>query len=57
MKLKSVSLSNIKMKDIDYEKNVYKKRIQNEIDSYLEQEDNPDTIVSQDILYLDRFFI
>ncbi len=57
MKLKSVSLSNIKMKDIDYVKNVYKKRIQNEIDSYLEQEDNPDTIVSQDILYLDRFFI
>ena len=41
-------------KEVQYVKNVYKKRIQSEADSFLNQEKKPDTIVAQDILYIDR---
>ncbi len=51
------SFQNNQQKDIDYTKEVYKKRIQNEIDSYLDQEEKPDTILAQDVLYLDKVFI
>lgn len=58
MKLKTpFSVPNKKKREIDYLKDVYKKRIQNEIDSYLDQDEKPDTIVSQDVLYIDRIFI
>ena len=51
------SFQNNQQKDIDYTKEVYKKRIQNEIDSYLDQEEKPDTVLTQDVLYLDKVFI
>ena len=40
-----------------YVKDVYKKRIQSEADSFLNQEEQPDTIIAQDILYVDRISI
>ena len=46
-----------KTKDVDYVKDVYKKRIQSEADSFLNQEEKPDTIVAQDILFVDRISI
>ena len=57
MKLKTpFSFPNNK-KEIEYIKDVYKQLIQNEIDSYVNQEEKPDTILAQDVLYLDRVFI
>ncbi len=43
-------------KEMDYIKGVYKRKIQAEIDSYKdsEDEDKRDTIKAQDILMLDR---
>ena len=46
-----------KIKEVDYVKDVYKKRIQSEADSFINQEEKPDTIVAQDILYVDRISI
>ena len=48
---------NKERKEVQYVKNVYKKRIQSEADSFLNQEEKPDTIVAQDILYIDRISI
>ena len=45
------------IKDIDYIKDVYKKRIQSEADSFLEQDEKTDTIFAHDILYLDKISI
>ena len=44
---------------MDYIKGIYKKKIQNEIESYkdLEDEDKRDTIQVQDVLMLDRISI
>ena len=46
-------------KEMDYIKGVYKRKIQAEIDSYKdsEDEDKRDTIKAQDILMLDRISI
>ena len=44
-------------KEIEYIKDVYKKRIQSEADSFLKQEEQPDTIYVQDILYVDQISI
>ena len=46
-------------REMDYIKGVYKKKIQSEIESYKdsEDEDKRDTIESQDILMLDRILI
>ena len=46
-------------REIDYIKRVYKKKIQAEIESYKdsEDEDKRDTVQSQDILMLDRISI
>ena len=46
-------------REMDYIKGVYKRKIQAEIESYrdLEDEDKRDTIQSQDILMLDRISI
>ena len=46
-------------REIDYIKGVYKRKIQAEIESYKdpEDEDNKDTIQVQDILMLDRITI
>tara|TARA_Y100001933_G_scaffold221969_1_gene232216 strand:+ start:172 stop:351 length:180 start_codon:yes stop_codon:yes gene_type:complete len=48
---------NNERKEIEYIKDVYKYRIQCEIDNYLDYEEKPDSIQSQDILYLDKIFI
>tara|TARA_Y100000766_G_scaffold176672_1_gene151706 strand:+ start:180 stop:353 length:174 start_codon:yes stop_codon:yes gene_type:complete len=57
MKFKTLFDVSDKKKEINYIKEVYKRRIQYEIDSYVDQEEKPDTIVAQDVLYLDRIFI
>ena len=46
-------------REMDYIKGVYKKKIQSEIESYKdpEDEDKRDTIKSQDILMLDKISI
>ena len=46
-------------KEIDYIKGVYKRKIQAEIESYKdpEDEDKRDTIQAQDVLMLDRISI
>ena len=46
-------------REMDYIKGVYKKKIQSEIESYKdsEDEDNRDTIKAQDVLMLDRISI
>ena len=57
MKLKTPFFINIEKNEIDYVKDVYKQLIQNEIDSYVDQEEKIDTVVAQDILYLHKVFI
>ena len=46
-------------REIDYIKRVYKKKIQSEIESYKDSddEDKRDTVQSQDVLMLDRISI
>ena len=46
-------------REMDYIKGVYKRKIQAEIESYKdpEDEDNRDTIKAQDVLMLDRISI
>ena len=46
-------------REMDYIKGVYKRKIQAEIESYkdLEDEDKKDTIQAQDVFMLDRFSI
>ena len=46
-------------REMDYIKSIYKKKIQSEIESYKnpEDEDKRDTIQSQDVLMLDRISI
>ena len=57
LKNSKFSILNNERKEVQYVKNVYKKRIQSEADSFLNQEKKPDTIVAQDILYIDRISI
>ena len=61
MKLKKLpfSIFDKDKREIEYIKAVYKKKIQSEIDSYkdYENEDKRDTIQAQDILFLDRITI
>ena len=52
-----LSILNKDRNEIDYVKDVYKNRVQSEADSFINQEIQPDTIFSQDILYLDRISI
>ena len=59
LKGSSLAILNKERRKIDYIKEVYKKKIQAEIKSYKdpEDEDKRDTIQSQDILMLDRISI
>ena len=57
LKISQFPILNNERKEVEYFKNVYKKRIQSEADSFLNQEEKPDTIVAQDILYIDRISI
>jgi len=51
------SIKNRNRGEIDYIKSVYKERIQSEIDTYFDQEKDPDTIKVQDVLYIDKVSI
>ena len=57
LKISQFPILNKEKKEVEYIKDVYKKRIQSEADSFLNQEKKPDTIVAQDILYIDRISI
>ena len=61
LKRSPFSILNKERREIDYIKGVYKRKIQSEIESYKdledEDEDKRDTIQSQDILMLDRISI
>ena len=61
MKLKRspFSILNKERREIDYIKRIYKKKIQAEIESYKDAEDDKkiDTIQVQDVLMLDRISI
>ena len=51
------SIPNKNRCEIEYIKDVYRNRIQSEIDTYFDQEEKPDSIKVQDIIYLDKVFI
>ena len=53
------SILNKERRELEYIKGVYKRRVQAEIDSYKESEEEikTDTIQSQDVLMIDRISI
>ena len=59
LKTSPFSILSKERREMDYIKGVYKRRVQSEIDSYKdsEDEDKRDTIQSQDILMIDRISI
>ena len=59
LKRSPFSILNKERREIDYIKGVYKKKIQAEIESYKDPEDEyeKDTIQSQDVLMLDKISI
>ena len=59
LKRSPFSILNKERREIDYIKGVYKKRIQAEIESYTdpEDEDKRDTIQAQEVLMLDSISI
>ena len=61
MKLKTspFSILNKERREMEYIKGIYKRRVQAEIDSYkdFEEENNKDTIKAQDVLMIDRISI
>ena len=61
LKRSPFSILNKENREIDYIKGVYKRKIQAEIESYKdpedEDEDKRDTIKAQDVLMLDRISI
>ena len=59
LKRSQFSILNKERREIDYIKGIYKKKIQAEIESYkdTEDEDKRDTIQAQDVLMLDKISI
>jgi len=59
LKRSPFSILDKERREIDYIKGVYKRKIQAEIESYkdLEDEDKSDTIQAQDVLMLDKISI
>ena len=59
LKRSPFSILNKERREIDYIKRVYKRKIQNEIESFkdLEDEEKRDTIQAQNVLMLDRISI
>ena len=59
LKTSPFSILNKQRREIDYIKGVYKRRVQAEIDSFKdsEDEDKRDTIRAQDVLMLDKISI
>ena len=53
LKISQFPILNKERKEVEYVKDVYKKRIQSEADSFFNQEEQPDTIYAQNILYVD----
>ena len=59
LKRSPFSILDKEKREMDYIKGIYKKKIQSEIESYIdpENEDKRDTIQAQDVLMLDRISI
>ena len=59
LKRSPFSILNKEKREMDYIKGVYKRRVQSEIESYKdsEDEDKRDTVQSQDVLMLDMISI
>ena len=59
LKISPFSILNKERKELEYIKGVYKRRLQAEIDSYKdpEEENKTDTIQTQDVLMIDRISI
>ena len=57
LKISQLPILNKERKEVEYVKDVYKRRIQSEADSFFNQEEQPDTIFAQDILFVDRISI
>ena len=59
LKTSPFSILNKERREIEYIKGVYKRRVQAEIESYkdFEEEDKKDTIHVQDVLILDKISI
>jgi len=57
LKISQFPILNKERKEVEYVKDVYKRRIQSEADSFVNQEEQPDTIFVQDILFVDRISI
>ncbi len=59
LKRSPFSILNKEIREIDYIKGVYKRKIQAEIESYkfIEDQDKRDTIQVQDVLMLDKITI
>ena len=59
LKRSPFSILNKERREIDYIKEIYKRKIQAEIESYKdpEDEDKKDTIQAQDVLMLDKILI
>ena len=57
LKISQFPILNKERKEVEYVKDVYKRRTQSEADSFVNQEEQPDTIFVQDILFVDRISI
>ena len=57
LKISKFPILNKERKEVEYVKDVYKNRIQSEADSFFNQEEQPDTIIARNILYVDRISI
>ena len=59
LKTSPFSILNKERKEIDYIKRVYKRRVQAEIESYKDsdEEDKRDTIQAQDVLMFENIYI
>ena len=59
LKISPFSILDKERREIDYIKGIYKRRVQAEIESYVdpEEEDKKDTIQAQDVLMIDRISI
>ena len=57
LKISQFPILNKERKEVEYVKNVYIRRIQSEADSFFNQEEQPDTMFAQDILFVDRISI
>ena len=55
LKISQFPIINKDRKEVEYVKDVYKKRIQSEADSFFNQEEQPDNIFAQDILFRSNF--